>query len=76
MILTSQRGRWSYLPTLLVPSSAGRHAVHCRPRGPPVRPHVSVTDNLDTVLSRMDQIERDDLHTLRLRITDSAYTGA
>jgi NAD(P)-dependent dehydrogenase (short-subunit alcohol dehydrogenase family) len=37
--------------------------------------HVSVTDNLDTVLSRMDQIERDDLHTLRLRITDSSDTG-
>ena len=34
--------------------------------------HLSVTDNLDTLLSRMDQIERDDLHTLRLRTTGSA----
>jgi len=30
--------------------------------------HLSVTDNLDALLSKIDQIERDDLHTLRLRI--------
>jgi len=29
--------------------------------------HLSVTDNLDALLLRIDQIERDDLHTLRLR---------
>jgi len=29
--------------------------------------HLCVTDNLDGLLSRIDQIERDDLHTLRLR---------
>jgi NAD(P)-dependent dehydrogenase (short-subunit alcohol dehydrogenase family) len=29
--------------------------------------HLSVTQNLDTLLHRIDQIERDDLHTLRLR---------
>jgi NAD(P)-dependent dehydrogenase (short-subunit alcohol dehydrogenase family) len=29
--------------------------------------HLSVTDNLDALLPRIDQIERDDLHTLRLR---------
>jgi NAD(P)-dependent dehydrogenase (short-subunit alcohol dehydrogenase family) len=29
--------------------------------------HLSVTDNLDALLRRIDQIERDDLHTLRLR---------
>jgi 5-hydroxydodecatetraenal polyketide synthase CpkA len=29
--------------------------------------HLSVTDNLDALLIRIDQIERDDLHTLRLR---------
>ena len=29
--------------------------------------HLSVTDNLDVLLPRIDQIERDDLHTLRLR---------
>jgi hypothetical protein len=29
--------------------------------------HLSVTDNLDALLCRIDQIERDDLHTLRLR---------
>jgi NAD(P)-dependent dehydrogenase (short-subunit alcohol dehydrogenase family) len=29
--------------------------------------HLTVTDNLDTLLTRIDQIERDDLHTLRLR---------
>ena len=29
--------------------------------------HLRVTDNLDALLSRIDQIERDDLHTLRLR---------
>jgi NAD(P)-dependent dehydrogenase (short-subunit alcohol dehydrogenase family) len=29
--------------------------------------HLSVTDNLGVLLSRIDQIERDDLHTLRLR---------
>jgi hypothetical protein len=36
--------------------------------------HLSVTDSIDTLLSRMDQIERDDLHTLRLRVTGSAGT--
>ena len=36
--------------------------------------HLSVTDSLDTLLSRMDQIERDDLHTLRLRVAGSAGT--
>jgi NAD(P)-dependent dehydrogenase (short-subunit alcohol dehydrogenase family) len=30
--------------------------------------HLSVTDDLDVVLSTIDQIERDDLHTLRLRL--------
>jgi hypothetical protein len=29
--------------------------------------HLSVTDDLDALLPRIDQIERDDLHTLRLR---------
>jgi NAD(P)-dependent dehydrogenase (short-subunit alcohol dehydrogenase family) len=29
--------------------------------------HLSVADNLDALLRRIDQIERDDLHTLRLR---------
>jgi NAD(P)-dependent dehydrogenase (short-subunit alcohol dehydrogenase family) len=29
--------------------------------------HLSVTDSLDALLPRIDQIERDDLHTLRLR---------
>jgi len=29
--------------------------------------HLSVTDNLDALLPRIGQIERDDLHTLRLR---------
>ena len=29
--------------------------------------HLSVADNLDALLPRIDQIERDDLHTLRLR---------
>jgi len=29
--------------------------------------HLSVSENLDAALSRIDQIERDDLHTLRLR---------
>jgi len=29
--------------------------------------HLSVTDNLDDLLHRIDQIERDDLYTLRLR---------
>jgi NAD(P)-dependent dehydrogenase (short-subunit alcohol dehydrogenase family) len=29
--------------------------------------HLSVADNLGALLSRIDQIERDDLHTLRLR---------
>jgi NAD(P)-dependent dehydrogenase (short-subunit alcohol dehydrogenase family) len=29
--------------------------------------HLSVTDNLEALLPRIDQIERDDLHTLRLR---------
>src|SRR5690348_11127612 len=29
--------------------------------------HLSVTDDLDDLLSRIDQIERDDLHTLRLQ---------
>jgi len=29
--------------------------------------HLSVTDDLDELLPRIDQIERDDLHTLRLR---------
>jgi hypothetical protein len=29
--------------------------------------HLSVTDNVGVLLSRIDQIERDDLHTLRLR---------
>jgi NAD(P)-dependent dehydrogenase (short-subunit alcohol dehydrogenase family) len=29
--------------------------------------HLSVNDNLDALLPRIDQIERDDLHTLRLR---------
>jgi NAD(P)-dependent dehydrogenase (short-subunit alcohol dehydrogenase family) len=29
--------------------------------------HLCVTDNLDALLPRVDQIERDDLHTLRLR---------
>jgi NAD(P)-dependent dehydrogenase (short-subunit alcohol dehydrogenase family) len=29
--------------------------------------HLSVTDDFDDLLSRIDQIERDDLHTLRLR---------
>jgi NAD(P)-dependent dehydrogenase (short-subunit alcohol dehydrogenase family) len=29
--------------------------------------HLSVTENLDALLCRIDQIERDDLHTLRLR---------
>jgi NAD(P)-dependent dehydrogenase (short-subunit alcohol dehydrogenase family) len=29
--------------------------------------HLSVTDSLDVLLPRIDQIERDDLHTLRLR---------
>jgi NAD(P)-dependent dehydrogenase (short-subunit alcohol dehydrogenase family) len=29
--------------------------------------HLSVTENLDALLHRIDQIERDDLHTLRLR---------
>jgi hypothetical protein len=29
--------------------------------------HLSVTDKLDALLPRIDQIERDDLHTLRLR---------
>jgi NAD(P)-dependent dehydrogenase (short-subunit alcohol dehydrogenase family) len=29
--------------------------------------HLSVTDNLGALLPRIDQIERDDLHTLRLR---------
>jgi NAD(P)-dependent dehydrogenase (short-subunit alcohol dehydrogenase family) len=29
--------------------------------------HLSVADNLDALLSRIDQIEHDDLHTLRLR---------
>jgi NAD(P)-dependent dehydrogenase (short-subunit alcohol dehydrogenase family) len=29
--------------------------------------HLSVTDNLDALLPRIDQIERDDLHMLRLR---------
>ena len=32
--------------------------------------HLSVTDNLDALLPRIDQIERDDLHTLRLRTGD------
>ena len=38
--------------------------------------HLSVSDNLGTLLSRMDQIERDDLHTLRLRVAGSAGTGS
>ena len=29
--------------------------------------HLSVAENLDALLSRIDQVERDDLHTLRLR---------
>jgi hypothetical protein len=29
--------------------------------------HLSVTENLDDLLHRIDQIERDDLYTLRLR---------
>ena len=29
--------------------------------------HLSVTDSLDALLPRIDQVERDDLHTLRLR---------
>ncbi len=29
--------------------------------------HLAVADDLDTLLSRIDRIERDDLHTLRLR---------
>jgi hypothetical protein len=29
--------------------------------------HLSVADNLGALLPRIDQIERDDLHTLRLR---------
>ena len=29
--------------------------------------HLSVAENLDALLSQIDQIERDDLHTLRLR---------
>jgi NAD(P)-dependent dehydrogenase (short-subunit alcohol dehydrogenase family) len=29
--------------------------------------HLSVSDSLDALLARIDQIERDDLHTLRLR---------
>jgi hypothetical protein len=29
--------------------------------------HLSVTDSLDALLHRIDQVERDDLHTLRLR---------
>jgi NAD(P)-dependent dehydrogenase (short-subunit alcohol dehydrogenase family) len=29
--------------------------------------HLSVNENLDAVLGQIDQIERDDLHTLRLR---------
>jgi len=31
--------------------------------------HLSVTENLGALLLRIDQIERDDLHTLRLRIS-------
>jgi hypothetical protein len=30
--------------------------------------HLSVTENLDVLLLKIDQIERDDLHTLRLRL--------
>ncbi len=30
--------------------------------------HISVTENLDALLRRIDLIERDDLHTLRLRL--------
>jgi NAD(P)-dependent dehydrogenase (short-subunit alcohol dehydrogenase family) len=30
--------------------------------------HISVTENLDAMLRRIDRIERDDLHTLRLRL--------
>ena len=29
--------------------------------------HLSVAESLDALLSRIDQVERDDLHTLRLR---------
>lgn len=29
--------------------------------------HLSVTGNLDALLARIEQIERDDLYTLRLR---------
>jgi NAD(P)-dependent dehydrogenase (short-subunit alcohol dehydrogenase family) len=36
--------------------------------------HLSVTDNLDVLLSKIDQIERDDLHTLRLRMASTTYS--
>jgi hypothetical protein len=29
--------------------------------------HLCVSDNLEALLARIDEIERDDLHTLRLR---------
>ena len=38
--------------------------------------HLSVTDRLDVLLPRIDQIERDDLHTLRLRTGHGGVAAA
>jgi 3-oxoacyl-[acyl-carrier protein] reductase len=37
--------------------------------------HLGVTENLDALLARIDQIERDDSYTLRLRTSGSPDTG-
>jgi hypothetical protein len=34
--------------------------------------HLTVADDLDALLERIEEIERDDLHTLRLRRADRA----
>jgi NAD(P)-dependent dehydrogenase (short-subunit alcohol dehydrogenase family) len=52
--------RWQEAARLILALASG-HADRLSGR------HLSVTDNLDVLLSKIDQIERDDLHTLRLR---------
>jgi hypothetical protein len=37
--------------------------------------HLTVTDDLDSLLARIDQIQREDLHVLRLRTGDVPATG-
>jgi NAD(P)-dependent dehydrogenase (short-subunit alcohol dehydrogenase family) len=59
--LTSGHGADPDQAADLVIALAGGHADRLSGR------HLTVTDNLDGLLRRIDQIERDDLHTLRLR---------